>query len=248
MWSGGGAQAFTSHGDEACASGVGLETEMSDADEAARQDMLQESLNEVRRGEGELLADIPASPIAVAKGYLSVAKRDDAIVADGDAMGVTTQIAQHLSRSGHGSLAVDDPLLGSGLSQQTPAHVSTHSSRALLQGELETFEQLAAKDPREDTYRDQEARPRSDPGVAGEVQTAAGHDAMDVGVEAQRLSPGVEHGDRPGGRSQPALAHGLERAHGGFKEQRVARAPLGEEERVKRGRYGKDQVEVGHGE
>ena len=110
------------------------------------------------------------------------------------------------------------------------------------------MEQFASKHLREDSHRDQKAWARSEPAIMSSVEATAGHDAMDVRVEEESLGPGVQHGDRARRSSESSLAHRVERPDRRLKEQRVARTPVGQEERVERGRHCEDQVEVGHGE
>ena len=80
--------------------------------------MQEETLYEVRRLEGEGLLGVPAPTIAVAKGHLAILERDQALVTNGDAVGVSAEISQYVCRAGHGRLAVDDPVLGRGLFQE----------------------------------------------------------------------------------------------------------------------------------
>ena len=67
-------------------------------------------------------------------------------------------------------------------------------------------------------------------------------------MEEQGLRPGVQHGDRAWGGSQPPLAHRVERPDCSLEEQSVAAAPVRQEKRVQRRRHREDQVEVGHWE
>jgi hypothetical protein len=97
--------------DETRAAPVGLEAVVSDADKAGWEDVLEESLDEVRRVEGEKLLEATLS-IAMTKGDAPLGEGHQPLVADGDAMGIATQISEHLRRTCHGRLAVDHPLPG----------------------------------------------------------------------------------------------------------------------------------------
>jgi hypothetical protein len=112
---------------------------------------------------------------------------------------------------------------------------------------MEKLEQLASKDPGQDTHRDEEIGTASNPVIASGGEAAPGDDAVDVGVEGQGLGPGVKHSDRAWGCSQAALTHALKCAECGLEEQAVAVAPLCQEERVQGRWYGENQVEIGHG-
>src|SRR5574341_2296087 len=190
---------------------MGLKPEVADTDKSARQHVEEEATHEVGPRQSNEAGGVAAAPIAIAKGHRAVFERHQALVADGDAMGVATEVAQDLLRSRHGRLAVDDPLLGGRLLQQAPAQGWTRYGR--VRGELafEGLEQLAAEDAREGPHRHQEARASTDPALLQRIQAAAGDDAVEVGMEAQRLGPGVQHGDGARYGSQPPSAHGMER-------------------------------------
>jgi len=98
-------------GDEAGATAIGLEAEVPDTYEAAREDMQQESLDEVWRFEGEEPAGVAALSVAIAKGHPTLFEGHQSFVSDGDPMGVPAQIPEDLRRAGQRRLAVDDPLL-----------------------------------------------------------------------------------------------------------------------------------------
>jgi hypothetical protein len=80
------------------------------------------------------------------------------------------------------------------------------------------------------------------------VEAATGHNAMDVGVEEEGLGPGVQHGNRARRGAEPSLADSVERPDRRFEEQRVARPPVGQEEKVELRRHREDQVKIGHRE
>jgi hypothetical protein len=108
---------------EASATGVCLKAEVTDSDEATGQDVKQESPDEVRGRKCERSAQVVAPAVAVAKRHLTAFVGHEAFVADGDAMGVAAEVTKHLCRPSHGSLAVNDPPLGGGLSEQATSEV-----------------------------------------------------------------------------------------------------------------------------
>jgi len=99
-------------GDETRATAIGVETEVPDTDEAAREDVQEESLDEVWRFEGEEPPSVAVLSISIAKGHHAVFEGHQPFVPDGDAMCVSAQITKHLRRPCQGRLAVDHPLLG----------------------------------------------------------------------------------------------------------------------------------------
>src|SRR5216683_7359776 len=97
------------------AGAVGEPSEVADAREPSGQDVLDKAAQELLRGEGHgaLLAAVRV--VLPAEGYLGVGDREQAMVGDGDAMDVTSQIVQHMLGSAEGWLGIDDPvLLGKG--------------------------------------------------------------------------------------------------------------------------------------
>ena len=110
LWRCGGAEQLPCSGDEACATPVGLETEVPDTDEASREDVLEESLDEGRCLDGEKSPGLVVLSIAIAKGHEAILEGDQPLVSDGDSVGVSTEISKDLGRARQRSLAVDDPL------------------------------------------------------------------------------------------------------------------------------------------
>jgi hypothetical protein len=105
-------------GKETSPTSICLKAKVTDSDEAMGQHVKEESPDEVGGREGERPAQIVAPSVAITKGDLTVFVSNETFVADGDAMGVAPEVAQYLCRTCHGSLAVDDPVLGGRLSEQ----------------------------------------------------------------------------------------------------------------------------------
>jgi hypothetical protein len=221
---------------------------VSDTDESAWQHVTQKPPNEVARIEGHYTASVASAAIAVTEGDLAVLESYETLVTDGDAVGVSAEIPQHLLGAGHRRLAVHDPLLGRSLSEQPLAQRCTDAGGAGANGVLETLEELAAEDSRQDPHWDQKTGTTGDPVLACSIQTTARHDAVDVWMESESLRPGVQHGDRAGCRSQSALTNGVERAQGASEEQRVSLAAIHQEEGMERVGHGEDDVKVLHRE
>lgn len=159
-------------------------------------------------------------------------------------MGIAAQVLEYLCRSSHGCLAVDDPVLGGGLPQQAPPESSADAGAVRNEGLLEALEELAAKDLGELAHRHEEVGPGRGPAIVGTAQSTPRHDAMDVRMKCQGLSPGVQHGNRTGDHSQLPFAHRVDRSKGGPEKQLVALASFRQEERVQRLRHCEDQMEV----
>jgi hypothetical protein len=90
---------------------VSEEAEVADADEAAWEQVQQEAAQElVDRQLHDALA-VAMGGVSPAKGHLSVIKCEESAVGDGDAMGVCSEVAEHMFWSAKGWLGVDDPVV-----------------------------------------------------------------------------------------------------------------------------------------
>jgi len=63
------------------------------------------------RGNGHGLLEAAIVVISPAERYLAIAKIHEAVVGDGDAMGIAGQIVQNLVRSPEGRLGIDNPVV-----------------------------------------------------------------------------------------------------------------------------------------
>jgi len=85
---------------------VGQEAEIADALEARRQGVLQETPDELFGGNRHYLLGLLFVPVVFpGKGDLAVLQRQQAAVGDGHAMGVASEIFQHVLRTTEGGLA-----------------------------------------------------------------------------------------------------------------------------------------------
>jgi hypothetical protein len=125
------------------AAAVGLKTVVADADEAPRQDMKKETMDELGSVEGQEAALIATSAIAIGKRDLPVRERDQTFIANGNPVGIAAKIAKDLFGTGHGWLAVDDPFSSERLAEQ-PAP-GRRSRTEILRQELK---ELSTEDPR----------------------------------------------------------------------------------------------------
>ena len=105
-----GEQALT-EGEESGALAIGQEAEKADADKAARQDVEQEAAQELLRIErhGSLL--ISVGIIFPAESNLVLLESHEAMVGDGDPMGIAGEIAEHMMGTAERWFGVDDPVL-----------------------------------------------------------------------------------------------------------------------------------------
>jgi|SRR5580658_446909 hypothetical protein len=92
-------------------SAVGEESEVSDAHQAARQNVKQEAAQELMSGNRHDLLLAAVSIVSPAEGNAIVLKGHEPMVGDGHAMGVAGQVVEHMFRAAEGRLGVDYPVL-----------------------------------------------------------------------------------------------------------------------------------------
>jgi hypothetical protein len=138
---------------------------VADADQAFRQDVDQEASEElIRRDRHDLL--LAASCVVLPSvGDLIVLEADEAMVGDGDAVGVAGKIVENVFGSTEGRLGIDDPVLGEELPEEAPEAFrcgeflerAVELELAVEQKLLELGGELAAEDAAENPDRQEEA-------------------------------------------------------------------------------------------
>ena len=119
---------------------------------------------------------------------------DEPAVGDGDAMGVGTEIAQHMFRSSEGALGVDDPVMAEQYPQPCcegtrlghGQEVAVELEHASMEGAAKSGDELAAEDTAEHADRQEEGAPGGDPAGVIRRQTTGGQYAVDM---ASRRDP-----------------------------------------------------------
>jgi len=139
-----------------------------------------------------------------------VFERAKAVIGDRDAMGVASQILQHTLRSTEGRLGVHDPFDAGGLPTKCAkrgrigevAEFAGEVKLAIAESGPHRAQELLSKQAAQYTYGEKERFTTGDPAGAVRRETAAGHNAMQVRMEMQILTPGVEHGEEADGGSE----------------------------------------------
>jgi hypothetical protein len=93
---------------------IGQEAEVAEADKAAGQDVEQEAAKELDGVKGEGFFDTAVAVILPAEADAAVLDFQQAVVGDGDAVGVATEILDDLCRAAEGGLGIDNPALSAG--------------------------------------------------------------------------------------------------------------------------------------
>ena len=141
--------------------------------------------------------------VAPAEADLTVLDGEEAVVGDGDAVGVAPEVVENLLGPGEGALGVDDPLglaerlevAGEGVGVIERGEGVAELEPAGAEGLLEPFEEEAAEQAGEDANGEEEAGAAGDPEVTLGSDAAAGDDAVQVGVKREHLPPGMQDGE-----------------------------------------------------
>ena len=90
---------------------VGEEAEVTDAHEAAREQVQEEAAQELvdRQSQKPLLVGMCG--VTPAKRDVALLKSNEPVVGNGDAMRVAAEIAQRVFRSAKGGLGINDPVV-----------------------------------------------------------------------------------------------------------------------------------------
>src|SRR5262249_15917373 len=90
---------------------IGHHAEVSDADESLRQDVKQESSDELVRRDGQRSHLVAAGVISPTESNAFAIEGDQPAVGYGDTLSRTTDIADELVGTGEGRLGIDNPVL-----------------------------------------------------------------------------------------------------------------------------------------
>jgi hypothetical protein len=146
------------------AHGVGQESVMADADEAAGQDVKEKATEEGGGVEGGESGGVAVGAALPAEGDLAVGQRDEPLIGEGDPIAIAAPVGEHPLRAGGGGLAVHDPLLPRGLLEPaTGGPVRCLRKLLLAEGLFKRAQQLAAEDPREHAHGQEEVATGGEP-------------------------------------------------------------------------------------
>lgn len=125
------AQQFAGECEAGLTSGAGEQAVVTDAMEAAREDVEQEAADELvgRERHGALALDTIAAIVLVAEGDSGLVAGDQAAVRDGNPVRVARQVGEHRLGSGEGRLGIDHPALAASRLQMTQEGASVGQVR-----------------------------------------------------------------------------------------------------------------------
>lgn len=215
--------------------------------------MQEKALDEVGGGNGGFFFDVAVGAIAVAEGDGLVFDLSDAVVADGDFMGVASEVFEHLLWSCEGLFGIDDPLgLGESRANRRPVFGGFGQEElVLLQEAGDGAKITGAESFGQGGFPEEPVAFRRDPGVGVALPGAAGYGAVEVEVFAEFLGPGVQDGDEAELSFESPLrieAKLLERGVALPEEEVDQLFAVMSDERVEVVREGEYDVKVRHGE
>ena len=176
---------------------------MADTNEALGKQMQEEAAQELIEREGHQFFLIVVRRIAPTKGDLAVGQRYQSMVGDGDAVGVTAEILEHIFGAPEGRFGVDDPIFSEQRSQpgcedfglRKQSQIAGKMKLAVLKGGLESGHEFAAKHTSEYLDGKKEARTGSNPAGVIERESSGGDNTVDMGMKLELLVPGMQHAE-----------------------------------------------------
>ena len=181
----------------------------------------------------------------------AVRDAEQAAIGDADAMGIATQVGQHVRAFFEGGFGVNIPRQPSDAPHQGAQALRVTKVFESRKGTVvvratERGHHLAAKDLPQDVDREEKPSRGRLPTLAVETQSAGGDQSVDVRMELEFARPGMQDRRGADGRLEPASAHvqqrALRRLHQGIEDHAGRKGG----ERSKLGRQRKDDVEVSY--
>ena len=141
--------------------------------------------------------------VTPAKSNLAVGQRDQAMVGDGDAVSIATEILQDVHGPAEGWFGVDDPVFaeertepgGEKLGMGARRELAGEMQLAMLESGPESGDELAAEHAPQYSNGKEEAWVGSNPVGVIARESAGGNDAVDMGMKLELLVPGVKHAE-----------------------------------------------------
>ena len=193
--------------------------------------MKQEPSDKLIGLEGHGFLMVMVGIISPEEGNLAVLEGEDAVIADGDSVGISAEVLKDPLGAIEGRFAIDDPLLTverslKGLEVSRIFEMTETVGKKeipFLEGMIEEVQELPFEQGRHDPDREEKPFPGGYPAVAVRGETTPGDDTVEVGMAHEVLTPGMENADNP--YRGPEMFRGLckfgERLGGGAEKQIV---------------------------
>ena len=176
---------------------------MADADETLGKQVEQKTPQKLIACESHHFLQIVVGGVTPAKGDLFIGQCDQAMVGDGDAVGIAAEILQDVLGSAEGWFGVHDPIFAEERTQPGSEELgmgercefSGQVQLTALEGRVQAGDELATKHAPQHGDGEEEAWMGSNPaGVIG-GESAGGNDTVDMGMKLEFLVPGMEHAE-----------------------------------------------------
>lgn len=197
---------------------------------------------------------IAVGVISPAKSDLIVGEGNQAMVGDGDAMGIAGEIAEDMMGTAEGWFGVDNPLVTEQGAQEGVESfmVLQRTKRAgedellLLESEFESVDELAAKDTAEHFHGEEEGIAGMDPAVVVGGKTSGRNQTVQVRMEQHVLSPTMQHSKETDVCAEMlGISGNLEQGlGGGMKQQVVEDLFIDQSQMREMMRHGEDDVDI----
>lgn len=183
---------------------------VADSTESSWEDVQEEATEEIGGIEPEDFLLPAVRVVAPPEVHDVVMSAEQPVVGQGDAVGIAGEVVENMTRAAEGFLGVDDPVL------------IAQVGRSAVGSTAKGGEELPAEDAGEGSDGEQVTPRPADPAPARRIESSGGDDAMQMDVEREILSPGVEHGDDARLGSEVArVARELEEGGAGGLKQRA---------------------------
>jgi len=185
------------------AAAVGEEAAETDPHEAARQSVEQEPPQELFGGDGHQPLFVLMRIILPSKSDFAVGKVHDPVIGNGDSVSVSGQVVEDMFGSSEWPFGIDYPALAEQWPKEGverfPLGEHFDPARKLelsrIKGGFQSVGELAAKHLAQHFHRQEEIVARVNPAlVIGRKATGRDH-AMDMRMDLQILSPGVQNAE-----------------------------------------------------
>jgi len=197
---------------------------VSDATEAWLEDVEEESADKLVGRDGLIPDGIVVLAVLVCEGDGAVIDTDDALVTDGDAIGIASQVLEDGVGASLRRLCEDNPGMATGLGEHGlrifGCEVVREGDVASTQESRQLFEEASFEDLRQGFDGEDEAFLEWDPALMVSREHPPGDEAMNVWMAVELLVPGMEN--RGDAEYAAALGcEGLERIHGRGEQRTV---------------------------
>lgn len=204
---------------------------MTNAMETVRQGVHQKAPNELASLERHRFAPTVLAIILPAEGHTTIGQRDQPAVGNGDAMGVAREISEHLLGAGEWTLGKYDPFAPAQRREILlerrwgfkDREIGKELKLAGSECRVEILQEQPAEETRQHPNGQVEVWSARNPALAARGYSTTWHDAVDVGMVIEVLTPCMEDGGQtdPGAQMFGIGGDGRKRLGSGLEQQAV---------------------------